>query len=84
MEVDATTDTVFFGALEREKPIHLQAAMEKEETFYAVALLVAVLLGLWIVKRLYIDVFVGNFHKKYVVVTGCDSGFGKRNSTATR
>lgn len=69
-----------FWSLYREKPIHLQAAMEKGETFYAVALLVAVLLGLWIVKRLYIDVFVGNFHKKYVVVTGCDSGFGRETA----
>lgn len=70
----------FFWSVHREKPIQLQAAMEKEETFYAVALLVAVLLGLWIFKRLYIDEFVGNFHKKYVVVTGCDSGFGRETA----
>lgn len=54
--------------------------MEKEETFYAVAFLVAALLGLWIIKRLYTDIYVGNFHHKYVLITGCDSGFGRETA----
>lgn len=70
----------FFSSLYREKPIHLQAGMEKEQTLYAVAVLVAAALGLWTIKRLYIDKFVGHFHKKYVLVTGCDSGFGRETA----
>ena len=54
--------------------------MEKEVGFYTVALVVVVLLGLWIIKRLYIDEFVGSFHEKYVFLTGCDSGFGRETA----
>lgn len=70
----------FFSSLYREKPIHLQAGMEKEQTLYVVVVLVAAVLGFWTIKRLYIDKFVGHFHKKYVLVTGCDSGFGRETA----
>lgn len=58
----------------------MQVGMEKEDSFYAVALFVAVLLGLWIIKRLHADEFVGHFHDKYVLLTGCDSGFGRETA----
>lgn len=53
--------------------------MEKEEaSFYAAPLLVSLLLGLWfIIKRYYVDRFLRNFQDKYVLLTGCDSGFGR-------
>jgi len=54
--------------------------MEKVDSFYVLALVVVILLGLWIIKRLYIDEFVGNFHEKYVLLTGCDSGFGRETA----
>jgi len=56
--------------------------MDREEnSFYAAALLVTLLLGLWfIIKRIYVDRFVGNFHDKYVLLTGCDSGFGSETA----
>lgn len=54
--------------------------MEKEDSFYALALVVVILLGLWIIKRLYIDEFVENFSEKYVLLTGCDSGFGRETA----
>ena len=54
--------------------------MEKGDSFYVLALVVVILLGLWIIKRLYIDEFVGNFHEKYVLLTGCDSGFGRETA----
>jgi len=58
----------------------LKAGMEKEDSFYALALVVVILLGLWIIKRLYIDEFVENFSEKYVLLTGCDSGFGRETA----
>lgn len=64
----------------REESIHLKAGMEKEDSFYAVALFIVVLLGLWIIKRLYVGEFVGQFHEKYVLLTGCDSGFGRETA----
>lgn len=40
--------------------------------------------ALWyyILKRIFYSGFVDKFHDKYVVITGCDSGFGK--ATAIR
>lgn len=64
----------------RERSIDLKAGMEKVDSFYVLALVVVILLGLWIIKRLYIDEFVGNFHEKYVLLTGCDSGFGRETA----
>lgn len=71
---------MFFFFFFREKSIHLKAGMEKEDSFYALALVVVILLGLWIIKRLYIDEFVENFSEKYVLLTGCDSGFGRETA----
>lgn len=64
----------------REKSIHLKSGMEEGDGFYTIALVVVTLLGLWIIKRLYIDEVVGNFHEKYVLLTGCDSGFGRETA----
>ena len=63
----------------REKSIHLKSGMEGDG-FFTFALLVVTLLGLWIIKRLFIDDVVGNFHEKYVLLTGCDSGFGRETA----
>lgn len=71
--------TFFDRSIDREKPIDLRV-MENEETCYAVAFFVAALLGLWIIKRLSIDKYVGHFHQKYVLITGCDSGFGRETA----
>ena len=54
--------------------------MEIEESSYAVALLIAAMLAFWIIKRLYADEFLTHFHEKYVLVTGCDSGFGRETA----
>lgn len=54
--------------------------MEEGDGFYTIAFVVVTLLGLWIIKRLYIDEVVGNFHEKYVLLTGCDSGFGRETA----
>ena len=64
----------------REKSVYLKAGMEKEVDLYTPALLILTLLGLWIIKRLYMDEFVGNFREKYVLLTGCDSGFGRETA----
>ena len=65
-----------------EEGIQAHVGMDREEnSFYAAALLVTLLLGLWfIIKRIYVDRFVGNFHDKYVLLTGCDSGFGRETA----
>lgn len=64
----------------REKSIHLKSGMEEGDCCYTSALVVVTLLGLWIIKRLYIDELVENFHEKYVLLTGCDSGFGRETA----
>ena len=64
----------------REESIHSKSGMEKGESVYALTLVVVILLGLWIIKRLYVDKFVEDFHEKYVLLTGCDSGFGRETA----
>lgn len=54
--------------------------MERADSFYAVALLVAAMCALWIIKKLYKDTFLTDFREKYVLVTGCDSGFGRETA----
>lgn len=73
-------ESVCFGALEREQEIELQGAMERADSFYAIALLVAAMCALWIIKKLYKDTFLTDFREKYVLVTGCDSGFGRETA----
>ena len=55
---------------------------DKEDlSFYAAALLACLLVGLWfVIKRVYKDRVLQNFQDKYVLLTGCDSGFGRETA----
>lgn len=62
----------------------MQAGMaDKDElSYYTAALCIFFLFTLLfiITKRVYKDRFLHNFHRKYVFLTGCDSGFGRETA----
>lgn len=51
--------------------------MERVDSFYVVVLFVVVMCVLWIIKKFYKDIFLIDFCEKYVLVIGCDLGFGR-------
>ena len=53
-----------------------QRLSETQPFVLSLAVLLAVF-GLYVVKRYFSHDLVDNLHEKYVVITGCDSGFGK-------
>ena len=67
----------------REKVFYPQIGMEKEEVrlYFAALGVVTLLLCLWLLmKRFCMDRFVDDFQDKYVLITGCDSGFGRETT----
>ena len=55
--------------------------MEKELWVYlAVAVIIAFLISRWMFEKFCVNNYNGDGQNKYVLITGCDSGFGKETA----